>query len=131
MVAVKAVPRGPPCHQDAAHAAAQLPCVARELLLKVLFDLVNELLRVEEFGGGWAVDGNGEVLGVEPVVNCIDGGALELAAELHQSVVAIHHTALLKRTGPCDDGRNGVGRGGASLLVHTEVASDGAMSSLS
>jgi hypothetical protein len=64
------------------------------------------------------------------LVDDVDTGLLERLGEFDNLGSVVELTTLGKTTGPGEDGSNGVGRCGVTLLVLAEVTSDGTVSGL-
>jgi len=105
-----------------------------ELLLEVLGDGVDERLRLDKVTRLDLVDrpadAERKVLGHDATLDSVDARTLELLAEVSELLVVVELCTVGKTARPGEDRGNGVGRGGLTLLVLAEVASDSAVGSL-
>jgi hypothetical protein len=106
-----------------------------QLLLEVRSQFVQELLGGEVVRSldavGITLDANGKILGHEASFDGLNADVFQSLREVSQLSVVVQLGAVSKTSGPGKDGGNRVGAGFLSLLVHSVVASDGTVGSLS
>lgn len=77
------------------------------------------------------VDAYGQILGHVTRLDGVNDCGLKSVRELAEELVAVQLCSVAETSGPCEDGGDGVGGGGLSLLPLSVVAGDGTVGGLS